>query len=256
MNIKTDIFFKEMSDFFGLNVSLYDSAKNKDVSIKLSNASIEETIRSVLIATNLSYAYSANQVLYFGSSDDIMKNFGTFWQIYDGQVDVERLKTVLGSGAYAAYSKDKSKLFVYGGVKEYRLLAEALVPNPKETWYYVPYTASDSEIEGYMGKLSQIYDIKYVIVPNLKKVAIYGTDLKQVELLIQSYKPVVKEEKVTYVFVKVNYPERVLDVFKVLYPEFDPKVIGSNIYVPSGYEKIVSTLIPRSHYREPLELGV
>jgi len=158
-----------MSDFFGLNVSLYDSAKNKDVSIKLSNASIEETIRSVLVATNLSYAYSANQVLYFGSSDDIMKNFGTFWQIYDGQVDVERLKTVLGSGAYAAYSKDKSKLFVYGGVKEYRLLAEALVPNPKETWYYVPYTASDSEIEGYMGKLSQIYDIKYVIVPNLKR---------------------------------------------------------------------------------------
>jgi len=242
MNIKTDVFFKEMSDFFGLNVSLYDSAKNKDVSIKLSNASIEETIRSVLIATNLSYAYSANQVLYFGSSDDIMKNFGTFWQIYDGQVDVEKLKAVLGSGAYAAYSKDKSKLFVYGGVKEYRLLAEALVPNPKETWYYVPYTASDSEIEDYMGKLSQIYDIKYVIVPNLKKVAIYGTDLKQVEALIQSYKPVVKEEKVTYVFVKVNYPERVLDVFKVLYPEFDPKVIGSNIYVPSGYEKIVSTL--------------
>jgi len=33
-----------------------------------------------------------------------------------------------------------------------------------------------------------------------------------------------------------------MDVFKVLYPEFDPKVIGSNIYVPSGYEKIVSTL--------------
>jgi len=242
MNIKTDVFFKEMSDFFGLNVNLYDSAKNKDVSIKFSNASIEETIRSVLVATNLSYAYSANQVLYFGSSDDILKNFGTFWQIYDGQVDVEKLKAVLGSGAYAAYSKDKSKLFVYGGVKEYRLLAEALVPAPKETWYYVPYAASDSEIEDYMGKLSQIYDIKYVIVPNLKKVAIYGTDLKQVESLIQSYKPVVKEEKVTYVFVKVNYPERVLDVFKVLYPEFDPKVIGSNIYVPSGYERIVSTL--------------
>lgn len=242
MSIKTDIFFKEMSDFFGLNVSLYDSAKNKDVSIKLSNASIEETIRSVLVATSLSYAYSANQVLYFGSSEEIMKNFGAFWQIYDGQVDTEKLKAVLGSGAYASYSKDKSKLFVYGGVKEYRLLAEALVPSPKETWYYVPYTASDSEIEDYMGKLSQIYDIKYVVLANLKKVAVYGKDIKQVESLIQSYKPVAGEVKPTYVPVKVNYPERVFDAFKILYPEFEPRIIGSNIYVPSGYEKIVNTL--------------
>ncbi|MGQ9855917.1 MAG: type II secretion system protein GspD [Fervidobacterium sp.] len=242
IGLKTELFFKEFADFFGLKTVVYDSAKGKDLNMKFDNSTVEDAIRGILTTTGLSYAYSSDGTLYFGSTEEISKNFATFWQIYDGQVDSEKLRAVLGTGAYAAYSKDKSKLFVYGGVREYRLLTEALIPSAKISWYYIPYTASDQEIDDYMKRLSQIYDIKYVILPSQKSVAVYGADVKQVEELVRSYKPVVKEEKVNYVPVQVNYPIRVANAFKMLYPEFEPKVVGSFVYVPAGYEKTIQTL--------------
>ncbi|SHN61220.1 type II secretion system protein GspD [Fervidobacterium gondwanense] len=242
IGLKTELFFKEFADFFGLKTVVYDSAKGKDLNMKFNNSTVEDAIRGILTTTGLSYAYSSEGTLYFGSSEEISKNFAAFWQIYDGQVDSEKLRAVLGTGAYAAYSKDKSKLFVYGGVREYRLLTEALIPTTKISWYYIPYTASDQEIDDYMKRLSQIYDIKYVILPSQKSVAVYGADVKQVEELVRSYKPVVKEEKVNYVPVQVNYPIRVANAFKMLYPEFEPKVVGSFVYVPAGYEKTIQTL--------------
>ena len=202
MNIKSDFFFKDLGEFFNLNVVLYDSARNKNINIKANNSSIEDIIRMALVSTNLSYAYSTNETLYFGSAEEIQKNFAAFWQIYDGQVNVEKLREIIGYGAYAGFSKDKSKLFVYGGVNEYKLLAEALVVPKKEEWYYISYTVSDSDIKEIMSKVAKIYNLtadKYEILEWQKKIAVKTPTPWDIENLIKQLSTKVQQKKWYYV---------------------------------------------------------
>ncbi len=243
--ISTETFMKEISEYFGLKIVLYDGAKGKKINTKFSNATIEGIIRNVLNLTGLSYAYGADGALYFGTVEEIQRQFAVFWQIADGKDSVEALKNVLGAGTYAYYIADKSKLFVYGGLREYRLIAEALIPSEKVSWYYISYFVDDKSIEDFVKKLSEIYNFQYVIFPNTKQIAVYGspqinTTLQQ---LIKNYKPVSKSEGAKELIpLKTDYPERVKNAILTLYPSAIVNVIGSFLYVEKDFFDIATTL--------------
>ncbi|MFN4223278.1 MAG: type II secretion system protein GspD [Fervidobacterium nodosum] len=201
-NIKSDILIKDVAEFFGIKVVLYDGAKDKSVSIKLDNSSIEDVIRTILTAANLSYAYASDQVMYIGSKEEIQKNFAVFWQVYDAQVNVEKLREVLSAGSYLGLTRDKSKVFIYGGVNEYKMIAEALVPMKVQDWYYISYNVSDKDIEEALSQISKIYGFTtddYVILKEQKKIAVKTSKPLEVENLLKQIMARIEQRKWYYI---------------------------------------------------------
>jgi type II secretory pathway component GspD/PulD (secretin) len=207
LNIESTTLLKDIADFFGLKIVLYDSAKDKKINLKTDKSSVEDVLRSILVTMSLSYAYSSDQTIYIGSSEEIKKNFAAFWQVYDDKLNVEKLREILKTGSYAGFTKDKSKIFVYGGVNEYRMIAEALMLPQKEDWYYIPYTISDKDIEELMPKIAKIYGLdsgKYEIFKDQKKVAVKTSTPWEIEVFLKQLASQIQQRKWYYIQYNMN----------------------------------------------------
>jgi type II secretory pathway component GspD/PulD (secretin) len=252
-SLKSEVVFKDLADFFGINLVLYDSAKGKLVNTRVNNSTIEQILRNLLTLTGLSYAYSEDQTLYIGSQEDIEKTFALNFQIPRGKVSVEELSKLFMDSIYALPLSDKSKLFTYGGSNEYKILASAIglaareaakKMEPKPTWYYFSYTADEKELEGFLEKLKKIYDFDFVLLPEIKQLALNGTDYEKVWELVKTLKPAQKPAIETqYKTFTTEYPQRVAEFLKQLYKDINVEVIGDKLYVSTDYENVVKKLL-------------
>ncbi len=252
-NIKSDILIKDVAEFFGTKVVLYDGAKDKSVSIKLDNSSIEDVIRTILTAANLSYAYASNEVMYVGSKEEIQKNFAVFWQIYDAQVNVEKLREVLSAGSYLGLTKDKSKVFIYGGVNEYKMIAEALIPTKVQDWYYISYDVPDKDIEKALSQISKIYGLTaddYVILKEQKKVAVKTSKPLEIESLLKQIMARIQQRKWYYIQYNISEDElssliaslqKIYDIkdFAILQSDKKLAIFVDDASIVSQIEKII-----------------
>ncbi|PHJ12441.1 hypothetical protein IM41_07600, partial [Fervidobacterium sp. SC_NGM5_G05] len=252
-NIKSDILIKDVAEFFGIKVVLYDGAKDKSVSIKLDNSSIEDVIRTILTAANLSYAYASDQVMYIGSKEEIQKNFAVFWQVYDAQVNVEKLREVLSAGSYLGLTRDKSKVFIYGGVNEYKMIAEALVPMKVQDWYYISYNVSDKDIEEALSQISKIYGFTtddYVILKEQKKIAVKTSKPLEVENLLKQIMARIQQRKWYYIQYNISEDElsslitslqKIYDIkdFAILQSDKKLAILVDDASIVSQVEKII-----------------
>jgi|GEM_PF-716711 len=277
VNLKSEVAFKDLAEFFGLKLIIYDGAKGKLVNTKADKATVEQVLRNLLTLTGLSYAYSEDKTLYIGTPEEISKSFATYFHIPEGQVTVENIKKSIGSSVYTTSKSDKSKLFVYGGVKEYKLLADSIEPAKytqqstsvaqKPSWNYVSYTASDEQIQGLLEKLKKIYDFDYVVLPELKKVALSGSDSKIAEQFVINLKPTKTEttssvgggsgssiQPTNYKIFDVEYPQRVAEILNLLYPNSGINVVNGKLYVPSSYEQLVKNLLQDPVIANPWKL--
>ncbi|MCX7654568.1 MAG: hypothetical protein N2Z58_07840, partial [Fervidobacterium sp.] len=230
INMKTDVFFKDLAEFFGLKIILYDSAKNKNINIKANNSTLEEIIRMVLSVSGLSYAYSANQTLYLGSPEEILKNFATFWQVYDGQINIEKLRQILGVGTYADVTKDKSKIFVFGGLNEYKMLTEALIPPAKDEWRYISFDIKDEEAKNIMMQISKVYNLSpdsYQVLEGQKKLALKSSVPKEAENMFNQMAADVKKKGWIYLSYEIddNEMEQLIEKLKKIYSIKDYTII-------------------------------
>lgn len=252
-NLKSEVVFKDLADFFGINLVLYDSAKGKLVNIKANNSTIEQILRNLITLTGLSYAYSEDQTLYVGSQEDIEKTFAMNFQLPSGKVSVEELSKLFTESIYALPLSDKSKLFTYGGSNEYKILASAIglaareaakKMEPKPAWYYFSYTADEKELEGFLEKLKKIYDFDFVLLPEIKQLALNGTDYEKVQELVKTLKPAQKPAiESQYKTFTTEYPQRVAEFLKQLYKDINVEVIGDKLYVSADYENVVKRLL-------------
>jgi len=252
-NLKSEVVFKDLADFFGINLVLYDSAKGKLVNIKANNSTIEQILRNLITLTGLSYAYSEDQTLYVGSQEDIEKTFAMNFQLPSGKVSVEELSKLFTESIYALPFSDKSKLFTYGGSNEYKILASALglaareatkKMEPKPTWYYFSYTADEKQLEGFLEKLKKIYDFDFVLLPEIKQLALSGNDYEKVQELMKTLKPAQKPAiESQYKTFTTEYPQRVAEFLKQLYMDINVEVIGDKLYVSADYENVVKRLL-------------
>jgi len=254
-NIKSDILIKDVAEFFGIKVVLYDGAKDKSVSIKLDNSSIEDVIRTILTAANLSYAYASDQVMYIGSKEEIQKNFAVFWQVYDAQVNVEKLREVLSAGSYLGLTRDKSKVFIYGGVNEYKMIAEALVPMKVQDWYYISYNVSDKDIEEALSQISKIYGFTtddYVILKEQKKIAVKTSKPLEVENLLKQIMARIQQRKWYYIQYNISEDElsslitslqKIYDIkdFAILQSDKKLAILVDDASIVSQVEKIIKS---------------
>lgn len=259
LGIKSDLFLREISEYFGIDIFLYDGAKGKTVNLKLTDASLEDVIRSFLSSTGLSYAYGSGKVLYFGTTEEISKNFAMSWQVYDKELNLEKLKEVFGKGTYVAYTKDKSKLFVYGGLREYRLIAEALATEPSKNWVFAKYPegATDREIEDLLKRIVEGTDLKYMLLPTNRQIALLGNqeDVERILGILTVYKPVVyKSTSNVFSFVQVNYPERVKEALLKIVPDVKVEILGNLLIVPKEFEDLAKTLASYSSVASPYRI--
>jgi type II secretory pathway component GspD/PulD (secretin) len=278
VNLKSEVAFKDLAEFFGLKLIIYDGAKGKLVNTKAEKATVEQVLRNLLTLTGLSYAYSEDKTLYIGTPEEISKSFSTYFHIPEGQVTVENIKKSIGSSVYTTSKSDKSKLFVYGGVKEYKLLADSIElakytqqsteVAQKPSWNYVSYTASDEQIQGLLEKLKKIYDFDYVVLPELKKVALSGADSKIAEQFVINLKPTKTEttssvgggtsgssiQPTNYKIFDVEYPQRVVEILNLLYHNSGINVANGKLYVPSSYEQLVKNILQDPVIANPWKL--
>lgn len=252
-NLKSEVAFKDLAEFFGINLVLYDSAKGKFVNTKANNSSIEQILRNLLTLTGLSYAYAEDQTLYIGAQEDIERTFALNFQIPGGKVSVEELSKMFVESIYVQPMSDKSKLFTYGGVNQYKILASAIglaaseltkKTEPKLPWYYIDYSSDDKELEEFLSKLRKIYDFDFVILPEIKKVALSGVDWDKAEEMIRTLKPARKPTLETqYKTFTSEYPQRVAEFLRLLYKDVVIQVIGDKLYVPADYESVVKSFL-------------
>ncbi|WP_448378643.1 STN domain-containing protein, partial [Fervidobacterium sp.] len=252
-NLKSEVVFKDLADFFGINLVLYDSAKGKLVNTSVNNSTVEQILRNLLTITGLSYAYSEDRTLYIGSKEDIEKSFALNFQLPDGKISVEELSKLFMESIYALSLSDKSKLFTYGGSNEYKILASAIglaareaakKMEPKPTWYYFSYTVDEKELEGFLEKLKKIYVFDFVLLPEIRQIALTGDDYQKVQELIKTFKPAQKPAiEAQYKTFTSEYPQRVAEFLKQLYKDVDVKVIGDKLYVSADYENVVKKLL-------------
>ncbi|QTA37636.1 type II and III secretion system protein [Thermosipho ferrireducens] len=243
VNASLDIVARDFSEALGINISLYESVREKTVNLKVDNATIEESLRLLLLNNpEISYAYGPNKTLYIGSPEDIQKNFARYWQVYEGELNVEKLKSLLASGTFVKYLENKSKIFVYGGVREHRMIADAIAIKPTKSWYYYPYSVSTQTVTKFMENISEIYSVKYVILDGLKKVAIYSSSeaAKTIGRLISYLKEEIEFEKEPTVKIKVKYPDRIFEVLSSL--GVNVQKLGNYIVVPKSKKEIVLNL--------------
>ena len=196
-NVKSEILIKDLADYFGINLILYDSAKGKLVNVRAQNSTFEQILRNILTLTGLSYAYSEDKTLYIGLKEDIEKTFAANFGISGEKVSAEVLSDIFAGSMYTSSKTDKSKLFTYGGVSEYKTIASAIaiaagtVSKKTEstiTWNYVPYTANDKDVEELLGKLKKIYNFDFVVLSEMKQVALTGPDADKIPNFIKALK--------------------------------------------------------------------
>ncbi|ODN30090.1 hypothetical protein [Fervidobacterium thailandense] len=259
LGIKSDLFLREISEYFGIDIFLYDGAKGKVVNLKLTEATLEDVIRSFLSSSGLSYAYGSGKVLYFGTVEEISKNFAMSWQVYDKEVNLEKLKEIFGKGTYVAYTKDKSKLFVYGGLREYKLIAEALVTEPSKNWIFVKYPdgATDREIEDLLKRFAEGTDLKYMLLPANRQIALLGNqeEIEKLSKILAVYKPaVLRSTSTIFSFVQVSYPERVKEAILKVVPDIKVDVQGNLLIVPKEFEDFARTLASYTSVASPYRI--
>lgn len=243
LNAPIDIVIRELADTIGIDVSLYESVRNKRIDLVVSNATIEEAFRKFLLNNpDISYAFDPNKTLYIGTPEEISKNFARYWYIYEGQVNAEKIKQLLGSGTFISYLKDKSKIFVYGGIREHRMIADAISITPSESWHYFTYETDENTLSDFLNNISTIFEFKFVILKGLKQIAIYSNN--DVANTIGYFISILKSEdfydESNMEKVKVNYPERI----KSLLDKIGVKnnLIGEYVEVPKRYVPLVMNL--------------
>lgn len=243
LNAPLDVVIREFSRALGINISLYEGVRDTEVNLDVKNVEIEKALRLLFLNNpNVCYAYGPDGTLYLGLEDEIKNNFAMYWQIYDGEISAERIKALLSSGTFMNFLKDKSKVFVYGGIREHRLVSDAISVRPTKSWYYYSYTVDANIVENFLNNISTIYDFKYVVLASLKQVAIYANSevANTVGYLVSTLKDVNALDYDGMIDVKVKYPERIVQVLESLNIPY--KVFGGIIKVPSFYKEIVERL--------------
>ncbi|MBO8160136.1 MAG: type II and III secretion system protein [Thermosipho sp. (in: Bacteria)] len=243
VNAPLDVVIRDLAETVGIDVSVYQGARNKTVNLVVSNTTVEDAFRQLFLNNpEISYAFSPEKRLYVGTPEEISANFAKYWYIYDGEVNADKIKVLLGSGTFINYLKDKAKIFVYGGVREHRMIADAISTTPTESWHYFGYEIDEKTLESFLNKISNVYDFKFVILDALKQVAIYSnndvantlgyflTVLKTEDMLIEQ-----SMEKV-----KVRYPERIKNVLDKV--GIKNNIIGEYVEVPKKYVPLVYQL--------------
>ncbi|MFN6991259.1 MAG: hypothetical protein ACK4MM_00915, partial [Fervidobacterium sp.] len=249
-NIKSNVFFKDLAEFFGMNIVLYDGALGKQINLKANNLSVEDILRASLISTGLSYAYGPNQTMYIGTVEEIQQNFALFWQIYDGQVNVERLRSILNAGVYAGLSKDKSKLFVYGGINEHKMITEALLTVTKDEWYYISYNISNEEIKKIMSEIALMYKLtpeNYQVLESAKKIAVKSSFAYEVERQLNQILLSIKQRQWNYISYDADEQtiETLMEKLKKIYSIVD--------YVVLPQTKKVAVMVDNSEHLKKIE---
>lgn len=243
INAPIEIVIRELADTIGMDVSLYESVRNKKINLVVSNTTIEDAFRKFLLNNpDISYAFDPNKTLYLGSPEEISKNFARYWYIYDGQVNADKIKQLLGSGTFISYLKDKSKIFVYGGVREHRMIADAISITPTESWHYFTYEIDENTLTDFLNNISTIFDFKFVILKGLKQVAIYSNNevSNTIGYFISTLKSEDFYEESNMEKVKVDYPERIKNLLDRI--GVKNNVIGEYIEVPKRYVPLVMNL--------------
>ncbi|MDK2839206.1 MAG: ral secretion pathway protein [Thermosipho sp. (in: thermotogales)] len=238
-----DVVIRDFSDAIGVNISLYDGVRNKNVNLEVNDVSIEDALRLLLLNNpDVCYAYGPDGTLYLGLENEIKKNFAYYWQIYYEEIDSEKIRLLLGAGTFANYIKDKSKLFVYGGIREHRLIADAISQQPSKSWYYFKFNVSKEVLEDFLTNISSIYDFKYSILYGLRQVAIYSDNesANTIGYLISILKDSFDDPFFDYVTVEVGYPERIKTILESLNIPF--KSLGQDIKVPEKFRDVVIRL--------------
>ncbi|MDK2885775.1 MAG: hypothetical protein PWP54_333 [Thermosipho sp. (in: thermotogales)] len=243
MNTPIDIVVRELANTIGLDVSLYEGVRNKRVNLVVSNATIEEAFRQLLLNNpDISYAFDPNKTIYIGTPEEISQNFARYWYIYEGEVNSDKIKQLLGSGTFVNYLKDKSKIFVYGGIREHRMIAEAISSTPSEGWHYFTYETDENTLTDFLNNISQMYEFKFVILKGLKQVAVYSNN--SVANTIGYFISILKSEELYNELnmekVKVNYPERIKNVLDKI--GIKNNLIGEYIEVPKNNVPLVMSL--------------
>ncbi|SHH41238.1 type II secretion system protein GspD [Thermosipho atlanticus] len=240
INAPLDVVARELSSTIGVDVSLYESVRNMTVNLDVSNATIEEAFRQFLLNNpDISYAFTPDKKLFLGTPEEISKNFARYWYVYDGKVNVDKIKTLLGSGTFIHYLKDKAKIFVYGGVREHRMIADAISLTPTESWHYFSYLVDENTLQEFLNNIMQIYEFKFVILKSLKQVAIYSDN--EVANMVGYYISILKTEEMVDEMnlekIKVGYPERIKTILDNL--GIKNNLIGEYVEVPKKYTPLV-----------------
>lgn len=239
-----DVVIRDFSQALGINISLYNGVRNKRVNLDVNNVYIEEGLRLLFLNNpEVCYAYAPDGTLYLGLEEEISNNFARYWQIYDGKIDSEKIRKILNPESFVNYINNKSKLFIYGGIREHKLVAEAISNQPSMTWYYYDYYVDKEMLENFLNSLSSIYDFKYAILEGLGKVAIYSDE--QTSNNIGYLVSILEDDKnnfdiLKYISIKVKYPERVAKILDLIGISYE--LIGEYVKVPKKYKELVESL--------------
>ncbi|ANQ52966.1 type II and III secretion system protein [Thermosipho sp. 1063] len=243
LNAPLDVVIREFSKALGINISLYEGVRNIEVNLDVKDVTIEKALRLLFLNNpKVCYAYGPDGTLYLGLEEEINKNFAMYWQIYDGEVSAEKIKSLLGSGTFMSFLKDKSKVFVYGGIREHRIISDAISVRPSKSWYYYSYTVSKNTVEEFLKNISSIYEFKYVVLEPLKQVAIYAdTEISNtIGYLISTLRDNGIVDFYDYIDVKVRYPQRIASVLDSINIPY--KMFGEVIKVPKIFKGLVEKI--------------
>ncbi|WP_448377246.1 hypothetical protein, partial [Fervidobacterium sp.] len=253
VNLKSEFVLRDIADFFGINLVVYNGAMGKVINSRANNSTLEQILRGILTLSGLSYAYSEDQTLYIGTPEEIERTFLLSFQISAEKVSSEEMSKMFIESIYSLPSSDKSKLFTYGGTKEYRTIASAIglaasmvakKIDPKPKWEYVNFIADFNDVQNLLQNLKKIYDFDFVILPELKKVALSGADIEKVKNFLLALQPLQKPKlEEQYKIISSEYPQRVANFLKSLYTNINVQVFGDKVYVPVEFENIAKALI-------------
>ena len=233
---------KFLAEIIGVNVSISkDIISTKLPSMKLSNVTPEDALRTVFMSLGVSYTYFPDGTMYVGpNEEDIRKKFLQFWGVEKEEDLIREAK-----GGILGKLERKTTLFMVGG-REAEDFITAIEGEPKRKGYAVVLVDDKNAVQTVLEKIIG-KDVEVITTLPGSAVVLVGSDevLSRARRVLHNLNLIAREKPKTIVTqaVEVRDVESAKTVISTLVPDVTLISLPDERILLSGEKEAVSTAL-------------